>query len=185
MEKTLTRDELLLSLLKKARDPFTTMEQKRDVKRIMMESTTMRGMNHLFLVQCYFQDHPLFHVTRKEALNQAYLAFRENNQGAYYYLYLLLKDEDQVRARNYLRLACTSGNPYAFLEMGKLQYRGELFPLNRKEAYQSFSMAAKCGLPDGYFYMLLIASEDHDVDLEKKIMEEARKAHIELPGVVE
>ena len=54
MEKRLTRDELLNSFLRKAENPFTTMEQKNDIRRILMESNTMRGMNHLFLVKSRF-----------------------------------------------------------------------------------------------------------------------------------
>ncbi|MCR4698505.1 MAG: hypothetical protein K5762_03970 [Bacilli bacterium] len=186
MEKRLTRDELLNSFLRKAENPFTTMEQKNDIRRILMESNTMRGMNHLFLVKCYFdEEQPLFHISKKEAIRQAKLAYRENNRGAFYYLYLLLKDSDPVKARNYLNLACACGNPKAYLEKGRLQHRGILFEKNEKEAFKNYHIAALCSLADGYYGMLLLASELGDITLARQVYEEANKNGISLPGVVE
>ncbi len=186
MEKRLTRDELLNSFLRKAENPFTTMEQKNDIRRILMKSNTMRGMNHLFLVKCYFDEgNPLFHISKKEAIKQAELAYKENNRGAFYYLYLLLKDSDPVKARNYLRLACAYGNPYAYLEKGKLQHRGILFEKNEKEAFENYKIAAKCGMEDGYYGMLLLASEQGDITLAKEVYKDAMRNGISLPGVVE
>lgn len=186
MEKSLSRNELLTTFLRQAENPFTSMEQKADIKRILEESTTMRGMNHLYLVQCYFEeDHPLFYVTEEEALTQAQLALKENNRGAYFYLYKLYRDKDEVKARNYLRLSCWNKNPYAYLEMGKLRKDGILFKKNREEAYRNFEVAARCGLEEGYFNLLLMASEDHDYEKEKKIYRTALVRGISLPGVVQ
>ncbi len=185
MEKTLTRDELLYYLLEKARNPFTTIEQKNDVKRVLMESNTMRGMNHLFLAKCYFDENPLFQISRKEAIRQAVLAFQENNSGAFYYLYLLLKDSDPSKARNYLRLSAAYGNPKAYLDMAYYQHHGILFEKNEKEAYQNYSIAARCGLYDGYYGMFLLACEHHDVQLEKQIYHQAEENGFKLPGIIE
>lgn len=185
MEKTLTRNELLSYLLDKAQNPFTTMEQKNDVKRVLMESNTMRGMNHLFLAKCYFDENPLFSISRKEAIRQATLAFQENNTGAYYYLFLLLKDSNPSKARNFLRLSASSGNPKAFLAMAKYQHDGILFEKNIDEAFKNYKIAASCSLYDGYFGMLLIASEKHDVELEKQIYKEALLKGFKLPGIIE
>ena len=54
MEKALSRDELLIQLLEKARNPFTTCEQKEDILTIMKDSSNFKGKNHIFLLQCYF-----------------------------------------------------------------------------------------------------------------------------------
>lgn len=184
MEKKLTRDELLLSLLKKARNPFTTIEQKNDIKRILMESNTMKGMNHLFLAQCHFDDNPLFQVSEEEATRQALLAYKENNTGCFYYLYLLNKNRNEAKARNYLRLSCTYGNPRAYLEMAKLLHKGILFPKDRVASFNNYKKAARCNLEEGYFGMLLLASEDGSYELEKEIYEEAKKKGFILPGVI-
>lgn len=184
MEKKLTRDELLVSLLKKARNPFTTIEQKNDIKRILMESNTMKGMNHLFLAQCHFEDNPLFQVDEEEAARQANLAYRENNTGCFYYLYLLNRDKNEAKARNYLRLSCTYGNPRAYLEMADLLHSGTLFEKDPDSAFKNYRIAAKCGLEEGYFGMLLLASESGRYELEKEIYEEAKKKGFTLPGVV-
>ena len=186
MEKRLTRDELLNSFLRRAENPFTTMEQKNDIRRILMESNTMRGMNHLFLVKCYFnEEQPLFHISKEEAIRQAKLAYRENNRGAFYYLYLLLKDSDHVRARNYLRLSCSCGNPQAYLEKAKLQHHGILFEENKEEAFSNYKIAAQCGLNDGYYGMLLLASEQGNIKLARQVYNEAKEHGVYLPGVVE
>ncbi len=186
MEKRLTRDELLENLLQRASNPFTSMEQKTEIKKILMESTTMRGMNHLFLVRCYFnEENPLFFVTEDEALRQAHLALKENNTGAYYYLSLLYKDKDPTKARNYLRLSCYAKNPYAFLLLGKYRKEGILFEKDRKKAEECFRIAANCHLKEGYFQLLLMASEDHNIPKENGIYGEALFHGIKLPGVIE
>ena len=51
MEKALSRDELLIQLLEKARNPFTTCEQKEDILTIMKDSSNFKGKNHIFLLQ--------------------------------------------------------------------------------------------------------------------------------------
>ncbi len=185
MEKKLTRNRLLSSLLIKASNPFTSIEQKLDVKRILMESVTMQGMNHIFLVKCHFDERPLFHVDEKEALRQAFMAYKENNVGAFYYLFLLLKDRHPSRARQYLILGGEFGDPKAYLELGRCYHDGGLFKKDMGKAYDYFSMAAKSGLKDGYFGMLLIAAENHDIELERKIYLMALDCGVELPGVVE
>lgn len=185
MEKNLPRNELLLSLLKKASNPFTSMEQKLDVKRILMESVTMQGMNHLFLAQCHFDSNPLFYIDEKEALHQARLAYQENNPGAYYYLYLLLKEKKPMRAKSYLLLSCTAGNPKAYYELGKLYFHGELFKKDLDKAYENFSLAAKCNVKEGYFGMLLVSAIQGKIEQEKEVYQMAKENGIELPGVVE
>lgn len=185
MEKTLTKDELLINLISQAMNPFNTMEQKLVVKRILAESTTLYGKNHLFLVSCYLSDTPLFHVNKQEALKQAYMALHEGNEAAYYYLFYLLKDDNPSMARNYLRIACEKGYPKAHLEIAKQYHFGEVFEINRKKAFHHYHIAAKCGMQDGYFGMLLMASEDKDIEKERSIYLSALIRGIPLPGVVE
>jgi TPR repeat protein len=184
MEKKLSRNELLSSLLRKAMDPFTTMEQKLDVKRILMESVTMQGMNHLFLVKCHFEEKPLFHVDEEEAYRQAMLAYKENNAGAFYYLYLLMKDKEPRRARNYLMLGCEFGDPKAYYAIAECYHHGNLFPKDPDKAYENYFLAAKSGIKEGYFGMLLLASEEGNEKLEMEIYEEAKEKGIVLPGVI-
>lgn len=184
MEKHLTRNELFSTLLKKAKNPFTTIEQKNDIRRILMESTTMRGMNHIYLLKCHFDENPIFNISKKEAIHQANLAMKENNTDVFYYLYLLCKEDFPSRARNYLRLACTYGKPEAYLEIGRLKKEGILFEKNTEEAFESYRIAADCNLKEGYFGMLLIASEKQDYELEQQIYKEAIEKGIELPGII-
>lgn len=185
MENKLPRNKLLSSLLVKASNPFTTIEQKLDVKRILMESVTMQGMNHIFLVQCHFEQNPLFYIDEKEAIRQALMAYKENNYRAFYYLYLLLKDKNPSRARAYLLLGCEFSDGKAFYEIANCYHEGSLFPKDIKLAYKYYSLAAKSGLKNGYYGMLLIAAESHDVELEKRIYQEAFKQGLVLPGVIE
>ena len=185
MEKKLPRNRLLSSLLVKASNPFTTMEQKLDIKRILMESVTMQGMNHIFLVKCHFDEKPLFHIDEKEALRQAFMAYKENNIGAFYYLFLLLKDRHPSRARQYLLLGCEYADPKAYQALGTCYHDGVLFHKDIKKAYEYFTLSAKSGVKDGYFGMLLIASEMGDVELERRIYREAMHDGVVLPGVVE
>jgi len=186
MEKRLTRNELLIGLLRIASNPFTSLEKKLEIKKILEDSSTMRGMNHLFLLRCHFEEeHPLFYVSEEEAFRQAKLALKENNRGAYYYLYLLYRSKDEVKARNYLRLSCDAKNPYAFLEMGKLQKEGILFEKDLEKASKNLTIAANCGLKEAYFQLLLMASEAHDIEKEKAIYIQAMFHQIYLPGIVE
>lgn len=186
MEKALSRDELLIQLLEKARNPFTTCEQKEDILTIMKDSSNFKGKNHIFLLQCYFNPvDPLFIIDEKEALRQGYLALKENNPYSCYYLYLLLKDKEPSKARNYLRLCCDSAYPEAYLEMAKCQHKGILFEENREKAFENYKKAAKCGLYEGYYGMFLMASEDGDYPLQKTIIEEAEKRGFHLPGIIE
>jgi TPR repeat protein len=185
MEKSLTKDELLISLISQAMNPFYTMEQKWMVKRVLAQSTTLHGRNHLFLISCYLSDTPLFHVSREEAIKQAHMALKEGNEAAYYYLFYLLKEENPSMARNYLRLACEKGYPKAHLEIAKQYHYGLIFEKNRKKAFHHYEIAAKCGLEDGYFGMLLMASEDKDIVKERNIYLSALIRGISLPGVVE
>lgn len=186
MEKKLSREELLKRLLEIAIDPFTSVEQKHDIRKIMETSTNFKGKNHLFLVQCYFNEtDPLFTVTKAQALTQAKLAFKEHNLYSCYYLYLLLKDSEPVQARNFLRICCDNAFPNAYLEMAKCRHKGILFEKNDDIAFENYSKAALCGLEEGYYGMLLIASEKGDKEKTKVIYESAKKKGFILPGIVE
>lgn len=185
MEKRLTRNELFDSLISKARNPFTTSEQKSDIKKILMESNTMNGLNHLFLVKCYFEEKPLFRISKEEAIKQANKAYNEHNSGIYHYLYLFSKDENPQRAKSYLLISCLYGYAKSYLEIANLYYKGILFEKNIDKAYENYKIASSCHLKEGYFGMLLIAVEKGDFNLQKEIIEKAKKDNIELPGIVE
>lgn len=185
MEKNLSRDELLYSLLKKAEDPFTKLEQKRDILRILKESSTMRGMNHLFLVDCYFkEENAIFNINKEEAIKQAKLALKENNVGSFYFLYLLLKDTDKRKARCYLLLSAMYGNPKAHLSLGDHYLNGTLFKKDLSKAEIHYQIAADCDEKDGYFKLLYLASLSKDIEKQKVIYEKAKLKNIFLPGVV-
>lgn len=185
MEKKLSRDELLYSLLKIAENPFTNIEQKRDIFRILKESSTMRGMNHLFLVNCYFnKEKAIFNVNREEAIFQAKLALKENNVGAFYFLYMLLKDTDVRKARCYLLLSAMYGNPKAHLSLGDHYLYGTLFERDLVKAEKHYTIAAECKEKDGYFKLLYIASLNNDIKKQNSIYEKAKENGIILPGIV-
>lgn len=185
MEKKLTQRELLNNLLKRAYDPFTTSEQQYDILHVLETSSNFRGMNHLFLCQCYFENHPLFHVSQGKALTQAYLALKEKNPIAYYYLYRLERYRDRQKARNFLRMAVVYNVPKACLEMGRCLRLGDLFEKDEKESFLHYQKASKLGEKDGYYWMLLLASQKHDIELERRIYQEAKLHGVFLPGVIE
>ena len=102
MEKPLSREELFNGLLEKVRNPFTSDEQKNDIRRILISSSSFKGRNHLFLVECYLNpDNSFFYVSKKEAIQQAQLAIDEKNFKGHYYLHLLYQDTDPVKSRNH------------------------------------------------------------------------------------
>ena len=186
MEKTLTRDELLLQLLQKAQNPFTTPQQMNDIKQVLLTSSNFQGKNHIYLLRCFFNEvEPLFLITEQGAIQQAYFALKENHPFSCYYLYKLLKDRDPVKARNYLRICVDYAYPEAYLEMAKCQHYGILFEQNRKSAFEYYKKAALCQRKEGYYGMLLMACEDGDTDLEEEIYKEAKKRGFLLPGIVE
>lgn len=185
MEKKLTQKELLRNLLKRADDPFTTSEQKYDIQHVLETSSNFQGMNHLFLAQCYFEDHPLFLISEGKALTQAYLGLKEGNPISYYYLYRLEKYRDRQKARNFLRMAVDYNVPKACLEMGRCLWRGDLFPKDEEEAFRCYQKAADLGEKEGYYYMLLLAASKHDIALERSVYEIAKKRQVHLPGVIE
>lgn len=186
MEKKLSKEELLKNLLIIAKDPFTTCEQKYDIRHILMTSSNFQGKNHLFLVQCYFsEDYPLFILNKNEAIQQAKLAIKEGCFYASYYLFLLLKDSEPQLARNCLRLCSDKGIPIACLEIAKCLQYGIVFDSNRKLAFEYYEKASKAGLKDGYYGMLLMASEDNDIEKQKEIYQKAKENGIELPGIIQ
>lgn len=184
MEKKINKEELLKRLLIIAKDPFTTCEQKFDIRKIFEKSTNFAGRNHLFLVQCYFaEENPIFIVSKEEAILQAKLAVKEGCIYGCYYLFLLLKETRPVDARNCLRIAADEGIAQACLEMAKCQHYGIVFEKNRQKAYENYAKAAGCGMMEGYYGMLLMASEDRDIQRQKNIYEKAKENGIELPGI--
>lgn len=186
MEKKLTRDELLMQLIDKAKDVFTTSEQKYDILKILKESTNFRGKNHLFLVQCYFQETtPLFFITKEEALEQAEAALKDGNAYSCYYLYRLLKEKNPVRARNYLRICCDHAYPIAYLEMAKCKHYGNLFYRDYEGAIQYYQKAALSGLKEGYEGLMSLYLELGEIEKEKEVYQEAKKKGFDLLGVVE
>ena len=69
--------------------------------------------------------------------------------------------------------------------MAKYQHKGILFEKDLDKAFYNYSIAAKCGLYEGYFGMLLIASEKGDIELEKEIYKQALSHNFTLPGVIQ
>lgn len=186
MEKKLTREELLKELIEKAKDVFTTCEQKTDIQKILEESTNFRGKNHLFLARCYFHsEDALFPVSEEEALHQSYLALKEGANYAYFYLYFLLRDNEPVKARNYLRIACDCAYPDAYLEMADCKRKGKLFTRDREGALSYYRKAALSGRKEGYEGMMMLYLELGDIENEKKVYEEATEKGFVLSGVIE
>lgn len=185
MEKKLTQQELLENLIRTASQPFTTSEQRHDIKTVLENSSNFHGMNHLFLVSCYFEENPLFSISEGKALYQAGLALKEGNPIAYYYLYLLHKGKEEQKARIDLRMAVHYKVPQALLEMARLLEKGEMFPHNQNKAFQLYQQAAEKGETEAYYGMLLIASKNQDIEKAKQIYKEAKEKGISLPGVVE
>lgn len=184
MEKKINKEELLKRLLIIAKDPFTTCEQNFDIRKIFENSTNFFGRNHLFLVQCYFaEENPIFVVSKEEAIQQARLAVKEGCLYGCYYLFHLVKDTRPVDARNFLRIAADEGIAEACLEMAKCQHYGNVFEKNRKQAFENYKKAAQSGMMEGYYGMLIMASEDRDKDLQERIYNQAKERGIELPGI--
>lgn len=186
MEKQLSREELLRTLINRAIDPFSTCEQKNDIQRILEESDSFGGKNHIFLVQSYLRhDENIFKVDRKKAIDQAFLAMKEGNPYSCYFLFHLLKDTNPTMARNYLRLACDHAIPEAYLEIARCKHHGILFTMDRKGAFIYYQKAGISGLKEGYDGMLIMACEDHDIKLQNKVKGEALIHGFELMGTIE
>lgn len=186
MEKKLTRDELLIELIERANDIFTTAEQKYDIGQILENSSSFKGKNHLFLVQCYFNEtEALFSLTKKDAIKQALLAVKEGSDYGCFYLYQLWKDNKPVEARNALRICCDYGYPEAFLEMAKCKHYGILFEKDIDGAILYYKKAAMSGRKEGYEGEMKIYLELNMIDKEKEVYEEAKRNGIVLSGVIE
>ncbi len=186
MEKKLTRDELLIELIEKAKDIFTTAEQKYDIYQILETSSSFKGKNHLFLVQGYFNEkESLFTLNEKEAEKQALLAVKEGSDYGCYYLYQLWKNTKPVQARNALRICSDYGYPEAYLEMAKCKHEGILFEKDIDGAIACYQKAAKSGRKEGYEGLMKIYLELNQIDKEKEIYEEAERNGIFLSGVIE
>lgn len=185
MEKSLTHDNLLQTLINRAIDPFSTCEQKQDIQRILEQSSSFGGLNHLFLVQCYLRnDDNIFSIDKDKAILQAELALNEGNTYSCYFLFQLLKNDKRAMARNYLRLACDYAIPEAYLEMAKCLHKGYLFIQDRQKAYENYKKAARSGLREGFYGMLLITCEDGDIEKQNKIITEAGLAGYDLYGMI-
>ena len=186
MEKPLSREELFSGLLEKARNPFTSDEQKNDIKRILLSSSSFRGRNHLFLVECHLNpDITYFSISKEVAIQQAELAIKEKNFKGHYYLHLLYQDIDPVKSRNHLRRACVYQMPIAFARRGYLLHEGILFEKNSEEAYKCFCQAALLKEKEGYFGRLVRQSEKGNVRAEKEVIRKAKEEGIILPGYIE
>ncbi len=186
MEKKLTRDELLIELIEKAKDIFTTAEQKYDIGQILENSSSFKGKNHLFLVQCYFSDNgALFSLTEEEAVKQALLAVKEGSDYGCYFLYLLWKEKKPVQARNALRICCDYSYPDAYLEMAKCKHYGILFEKDIDGAILYYRKAALSGRKEGYEGLMKVYLEQNEIDKEKEVYEEAKRNGIVLSGVIE
>lgn len=186
MEKPLSREELFNGLLEKVRNPFTSDEQKNDIRRILISSSSFKGRNHLFLVECYLNpDNSFFYVSKKEAIQQAQLAIDEKNFKGHYYLHLLYQDTDPVKSRNHLRRACVYQRPKAYARRGHLLHDGILFEKNREKAYEAFYQASCLHDPSGYFGRLLRQSEKGNLKGELEMIEKAKEDGIFLPGYIE
>jgi len=184
MEPKLSQRELLIALLNQASNPFTSSEKIADIREVLGTGTTFKGVNHLYLARCCFIDHPLFPVSIKEAKEQALLAIKEGNNNGYYYLYLTCKNEDAQKAKEYLLLGIKANYSYAFLEYAKLLKAGQLFNRNIDLSYKYFELASKELPLEGFFGMLLIDEEKHDIKKANEDYQRALDLGINLPGVV-
>jgi TPR repeat protein len=185
MEEKLSQKELLRNLIEAAMSPFATMEKIADIKNVLSSSNNFSGINHLILVQSYFNENSFpFSVTKEEAIIQAKAALKDKNPIGYYYLYLLYKDEDEVKAKTNLIIASEAGYPKAIYEIGYLKHHGIIFKKNREEAFKYYKEAAKRNSLDGYFGLLVMYEEDGNYIEAEKILKEANDKGFSLPGVV-
>lgn len=186
MEQSIKKDEQLEILIKQILNPFTSCEKSSDLLSILKNSSSFNGKNHLVLVHCYlYETNSFFYIDEEEAIRQANMAFDEGNILSCFYLYLLLKDKEEVKSRNYLRLSVDSGYPQAYLEMAKCYHNGTLFVRDLERAEKYYWKAAKSGLKEGYFGLLLIACQNGDIQKERNIYTLALNSGCRLVGVVE
>lgn len=184
MEKKLTKKELLSNLLTSAQDPFSSTEKVMDIKRILADSNSFDGTNHLLLVEAFLKpmDYP-FPMTKKEAEEQANLAIKEGNHFGYYYLYLLSNDAQEKR--KCLEIASFYGYMQAVLEIAKCYHIGYLFEKNLEKAYTYYSLAANKGERKGYIGMIEIDADLGNKEKQKQDYLKAQEAGFSLPGVIE
>jgi hypothetical protein len=185
MEKKLSSYQLLRNLVLAASDPFATDQKLFDIQHILEVSDSFQGVNHLLLVQAYLNEDTLpFSVTKEKAYEQANRALEEGNRKACYYLYLLTKDENKLKARRYLNEGEFFQDPKALLAKGLDLKYGGLFRKNRKQAEQIFLKMISLKSREGYYQLQLMKSEDGDFSSAKIIYEEAKKNGFELPGYI-
>lgn len=185
MEQKIEKDKLLTILLDQAKDAFLPYEKKADILKILKTSDSFNGKNHIFLVDCYFDDDPIFLISREEAFNQANLALKEGNNFAYYYLYKLNKDQDEVEARNCLRFAVDHGYSKAYLEMARCCHLGEIFEKSIDQAIFYYKKACHTGEQDAYFYLCLLYAQLGETKKEEELYLYGLSRGFNLPGVVE
>lgn len=184
MEKEIPSIDKLKAMLRRAANPFTASYQIASIRSVLNGSSAFKGVNHLFLVDCFFQDKPVFSVSEKEALEQCELALKDGNKISYYYLYLLLKNKDSNTAINDLLLACEISYPKALFEYGFLLYKGETVKQDYKLAKQYFEKAIAGGIKKAYFYLLMIAEKERDYEEAESIYQRAMNDDYYLPGTV-
>lgn len=184
MEKKLSQKSLLRNLLLTSMDPFCTIEKIHDIQEILEDSTAFEGINHLILVQTYFDStlYP-FSVSKEKAIQQANAAIKDGNKAGYYYLYLL-SDKDSDR-RNNLNIAVFYNYPEAYLSYAKHLQKGDLYDKDLQKAYTYYQSAAQNGLVDGYMGMLEIDIERNDQEQQKKDYKEALEKGFKLPGTIQ
>lgn len=185
MEPGIEKDRLLTILIDQARDVFITVEKKADLLRVLKESDSFNGKNHIFLLTCFFDDNPTFLISKEEAINQAQLALKEGSGIGYYYLYKLYKDEDKSKARNCLRMAVDIGYSIAILELAKCYHFGTTFAKNEALAEKYYKISCKLGEADAYFYLLMLYCQQGNKEKAEELYIYGLSRGFDLPGIVE
>lgn len=186
MEKKLSSKQLLRNLLIAARDPFSSDEKITDIQNILATSNSFDGVNHLILVKTYLNPTLFpFMVTKEEAFNQASLALKERNNVAYYYLYLLYKEDNELeKARHSLNAAATYQVVEALLEIARLKKEGIIYEKNIDSAISYYKEACKLNSREAYYSLQLLYNELGQYDKAEEIYKEAKEKGIQLLGTV-
>lgn len=185
MEPGIEKDRLLTILIDQARDVFISVEKRADLLKVLKESNSFNGKNHIFLLTCYFDENPTFIISKQEAINQAQLAIKEGSGIGYYYLYNLYKDDQPSQARNCLRLAVDIGYSIAILQLAKCYHFGQTFQKDEKLAEKYYKIACKLDEPDAYFYLLMLYCQQGDKQKAEELYIYGLSRGFDLPGIVE
>lgn len=186
MEKRLTREELLESLISQAQDPFCSIDKFQDIRNILFRSDTFQGINHLYLAALYLDgDALLFDMDAKKAYDQIALAIKEGNRTAYFLLYRLARKEgDFQKARNALRIAYDSDYPKAYVAMGRELREGGLFPKDDDLAEACFKKAVETKEEAAYVELYALYLERGEKEKADALFQKAKEDGHPLPGVV-